>query len=426
MPERRPDDLREVAPRAARLHACPPRGARDAARRAFAGASLRRARPARLPEVAEIDLLRHFTELSTLDYGVESGSYPLGSCTMKYNPKVNERVAGLEGFSGLHPYQPEELVQGALAAAVRARAAGWPRSPACTPPRCSRRPAPTASSPACCSCAPTTRRRAASPQRIIIPDTAHGTNPASVVIAGYEPVPLRSDARGGVDLDGARRAARRRRRRPHAHQPQHARRSSTRTSSRSPGSCTTPAACSTTTAPTPTPSWASRPGDMGFDIVHFNTHKTFSTPHGGGGPGAGPIAVRDTLEPFLPVPVVVEPRTTAASPRRRPAAVDRQGALLLRQLRRAGARLHVHPRAGRRGAASASARRRCSTPTTCWTASATCSTCPTSAAACTSSWCRRAPLKRVRRASPRRGQAAARLRRASADDVLPADRRRRR
>jgi glycine dehydrogenase subunit 2 len=266
-------------------------------------AAMRRAAPARLPEVSEIDLLRHYTQLSTLNFGVESGSYPLGSCTMKYNPKVNEVASRLEGFSGLHPYQPEALVQGALELLYElecslAEIAGLSRT--------TLQPAAGAHGELTglllMRAYHTARGRA--PKRVIIPDTAHGTNPASVVMAGYQPVSVDSDARGGVDLgaleelldddvaglmltnpntlglfdENITEIARL------VHEAG--------------GLLYYDGANSNAVL------GISRPGDRGFDIVHFNLHKTFSTPHGGGGPGAGPIVVRDILAPYLPVPLV--------------------------------------------------------------------------------------------------------------------------
>jgi len=267
-------------------------------------AAQRRTAPARLPEISEIDLLRHFTGLSTLNFGVDSGSYPLGSCTMKYNPRVNEAAARLDGFAGLHPYQPEALIQGALELMYDlerwlAEIAGLHA---------------TTLQPAAGAHGELTGLlviRAAhlaegrDPKRIIIPDTAHGTNPASVIMAGFEPAAVRSDARGGVDMDALREIL-------------------------AGGDIAGLMLTNPNTlglfdeniteiarlvheaggllyydgANANAVLGVSRPGDMGFDIVHFNTHKTFSTPHGGGGPGAGPIAVRDTLAPFLPVPLV--------------------------------------------------------------------------------------------------------------------------
>jgi glycine dehydrogenase subunit 2 len=266
--------------------------------------TLRRRAPARLPEVSEVQLVRHFTELSTLDYGVDTGPYPLGSCTMKYNPKINERVAALEGLRDLHPYQPESLAQGALELMYTlerwlAEIAGL---------------AATTLQPAAGAHGELTglllmrayhEARGRAPRKIVIPDTAHGTNPASVVMAGYEVLSVRSDGRGGIDMDELAAAL---------------------DGDVAGLMLTNPntlglfdehiVAIAETVhavggllyydgANTNAVLGLSRPGDMGFDIVHFNTHKTFSTPHGGGGPGAGPIVVRDTLAAFLPVPVIV-------------------------------------------------------------------------------------------------------------------------
>jgi glycine dehydrogenase subunit 2 len=265
---------------------------------------LRRHAPARLPEVGEVEVVRHFTALSALNFGVDSGSYPLGSCTMKYNPKLNEVAARLEGFSGLHPYEPEELVQGALG--LLHELGGWLAEIAGLA-RATLQPAAGAHGEltGLLLMRAYHRSRGHDPQRIVIPDTAHGTNPASVVMAGYEPVAVRSDARGNVDLEELRDVV---------------------SGDGVAGlMLTNPSTLGLFDehivevarlvhdaggllyydgANANAILGKSRPGDMGFDIVHFNTHKTFSTPHGGGGPGAGPIVVRDTLEPFLPKPLV--------------------------------------------------------------------------------------------------------------------------
>ncbi|MBN2205430.1 MAG: aminomethyl-transferring glycine dehydrogenase subunit GcvPB [Thermoleophilia bacterium] len=267
-------------------------------------AALRRTRPARLPEVAEVDIVRHFTNLSALNYGVDNGAYPLGSCTMKYNPRVNERAATLEGFRGLHPYQPESLAQGALELLYTLE--GWLCEIAGLA-RATLQPAAGAHGELTglllMRAAHEARGRA--PRRIVIPDTAHGTNPASVIMAGYDPVAVSSDARGGVDMDRLREIV-------------------------AEGDIAGLMLTNPSTlglfeehileiaelvhgaggllyydgANSNAVLGISRPGDMGFDIVHFNTHKTFSTPHGGGGPGAGPIVVGEELVPFLPVPTV--------------------------------------------------------------------------------------------------------------------------
>ncbi len=266
--------------------------------------SLRRARPPRLPEIAEPDLVRHYTELTTRNYGVDTGFYPLGSCTMKHNPRVNERVVALPGFRDLHPHQEEDGAQGALELMWRlqemlAEISGLPA---------------VSLQPAAGSQGELTGlmlMRAyfedrGEPQRrkVFIPDTAHGTNPASVTMAGYEVVGVATDGRGNVDLDELR----------------------AKVDEETVGlMLTNPSTLGLFDegieeiqrifhdagallyydgANLNAVCGLSRPGDMGFDIVHFNLHKTFSQPHGGGGPGAGPIAVRDVLEPFLPVPTV--------------------------------------------------------------------------------------------------------------------------
>ena len=267
-------------------------------------AGLRRQAPPRLPEMSEVDVVRHFTGLSTLNFGVDSGSYPLGSCTMKYNPRLNETTAQLEGFAGLHPYQPESLAQGAVELMWElgewlAEIAGLART--------TLQPAAGAHGELAGLLIIRAHHLAQGrePKRVIIPDTAHGTNPASVVMAGFTPAPVRSDARGGVDLEHLREVL-------------------------AGGDIAGLMLTNPNTlgvfdeniveiarlvheaggllyydgANSNAVLGISRPGDMGFDIVHFNTHKTFSTPHGGGGPGAGPIVVSAELAAYLPVPLV--------------------------------------------------------------------------------------------------------------------------
>jgi glycine dehydrogenase subunit 2 len=266
-------------------------------------AGLRRAAPARLPEISEVDLLRHFTELSTLNFGVETGSYPLGSCTMKYNPKVNEVACRLEGFAGLHPYQSEALAQGALE--LMYELGQW-LSEIAGLARATLQPAAGAHGEltGLLIMRAYHEARGRAPGRILIPDTAHGTNPASVIIAGYEPVAVPSDARGGVDLEALKALldadiAGLMLTNPNTLGLFDENISEiARLVHEAGGLLYYDGANSNAVL------GISRPGDMGFDIVHFNTHKTFSTPHGGGGPGAGPIVVRDMLEPFLPSPLV--------------------------------------------------------------------------------------------------------------------------
>jgi glycine dehydrogenase subunit 2 len=267
---------------------------------------LRRAEPPRLPEVPEFELVRHFTELSTRNFGVDTGFYPLGSCTMKYNPRINERLAALPGFARLHPLQEEDGAQGALELMWRlqeilAEVTGLDA---------------VSLQPAAGSQGELTglllarayfdaRGEGEQRRKVVIPDTAHGTNPASVTMAGYELTPVRTDDRGNIDVEDLR------------------------------GKVDGETAALMLTNPSTLGLFdenieeigrifhaagalmyydganlnavcgISRPGDMGFDIVHINLHKTFSQPHGGGGPGGGPVAVRKMLEPFLPVPAVV-------------------------------------------------------------------------------------------------------------------------
>ena len=267
---------------------------------------LRRGRPARLPEIPEIELVRHFTKLTTRNFGIDTGFYPLGSCTMKYNPRVNERVAALPGFRDLHPHQDEDGTQGALELMhelqeILAEVTGLDA---------------VSLQPAAGSQGELTglmlmrayfADRGESEQRrtIVVADTAHGTNPASVTMAGYELQKVATDPRGNIDLDDLR----------------------SKVDERTAGlMLTNPSTLGLFDEHIEQVSkifhdvgallyydganlnavcGISRPGDMGFDIVHINLHKTFSQPHGGGGPGGGPIAVRERLEPYLPVPAVV-------------------------------------------------------------------------------------------------------------------------
>jgi glycine dehydrogenase subunit 2 len=261
--------------------------------------------PAGLPELSEIEIVRHFTRLSTWNYAIDLGMYPLGSCTMKYNPRVNEFVARIDGLAEAHPYRPEALAQGALevldllqkclieitgmdaitlqpAAGAHGEFTGillvraWHQSQG--NPR----------------------------KKVLIPDSAHGTNPATAAICGYQVENLKSNSDGGIDLEALERQV------------------------------DEDTAALMLTNPSTLGVFESqigriaeilhakgallymdganmnalvgkvRPGDFGVDVMHLNLHKTFSTPHGGGGPGSGPVACKAFLEPFLPTPVLVQ------------------------------------------------------------------------------------------------------------------------
>jgi glycine dehydrogenase subunit 2 len=266
---------------------------------------LRRPAPPRLPELSEPELVRHFTELSTRTYGVDTGFYPLGSCTMKHNPRVHEHLAALPGFRNLHPHQEVDGCQGALDLMWRlqealAEIAGLDAVTL----------QPAAGSQGellglMLVRAFLAERDQSERTEVIVPDTAHGTNPASVAMSGLAVVAVGTDPRGNVDLDDLRSKLSERTAALMLTNPStlglfdEGIEEVTRLVHEAGGLCYYDGANLNAVA------GISRPGDMGFDVVHFNLHKTFSQPHGGGGPGAGPIAVRAELEPYLPVPVVV-------------------------------------------------------------------------------------------------------------------------
>jgi len=270
-------------------------------------AELRRAKPPRLPELAEPEILRHFTELSTRNFGIDTGFYPLGSCTMKYNPRVNERLVMLPGFRDLHPYQDEDGIQGALELMWRLQEALIEVSGL---HGCSLQPAAGSQGELTglllMRAYFADRSEADLRDTIITADTAHGTNPASVTMAGYKLAKVETDGRGNVDVAHLRELVNERTAGLMLTNPstlglfdEHIEEIASIVHEVGAllyyDGANLNAVCG-----------ISRPGDMGFDIVHINLHKTFSQPHGGGGPGGGPIAVRDKLEPFLPVPAVVK------------------------------------------------------------------------------------------------------------------------
>jgi glycine cleavage system P protein (glycine dehydrogenase) subunit 2 len=268
---------------------------------------LRRAEPPRLPELAEPEIVRHFTELSTRNFGIDTGFYPLGSCTMKYNPRVNERLVMLPGFRDLHPYQEEEGIQGALELMWRLQEALIEVSGLHA---CSLQPA--AGSQGELTGLMLMRAyfadRGEGDQRdtIITADTAHGTNPASVTMAGFELAKVQTDARGNVDVAHLRELVNERTAGLMLTNPSTLGLFDEHIAEISKIFHDAGALLYYDGANLNAVCGISRPGDMGFDIVHINLHKTFSQPHGGGGPGGGPIVVRDKLEPFLPVPAIVK------------------------------------------------------------------------------------------------------------------------
>lgn len=257
-----------------------------------------------LPQLTEVEVVRHFTRLSNLNYGLDTGFYPLGSCTMKYNPKINEDAANLPGFSQIHPYQPSESVQGALELMAKTQEylAEITGMDAFT-----LQPAAGAHGELTgllLIMAYHSARGDLQRNKVLVPDSAHGTNPASASLAGCKTMEIPSKD-GEVDLEALKKVV---------------------------GEDT---AALMLTNPNTLGMFETqimeiaeivhnaggllyydganmnaimgytRPGDMGFDVVHLNLHKTFSTPHGGGGPGSGPVGVKRNLEVFLPKPVVI-------------------------------------------------------------------------------------------------------------------------
>ncbi|TWT08181.1 glycine dehydrogenase subunit 2 [Planococcus sp. CPCC 101016] len=282
-----------------------------------------RTEAAELPEVSELDIMRHYTALSNRNHGVDSGFYPLGSCTMKYNPKINETVARFPGFANIHPLQDEKTVQGALALLFDLQEhlkeiTGMDE---------------VTLQPAAGAHGEWTglmmirayheARGDFKRTKVIVPDSAHGTNPASATVAGFETVTVKSSDQGLVDLEDLKRVV---------------------------GEDT---AALMLTNPNTLGLFEeqilemaaiihevggklyydganlnavmskARPGDMGFDVVHLNLHKTFTGPHGGGGPGSGPVGVKNDLIPYLPKPVLVKKGDAYTFEYNRPESIGR-------------------------------------------------------------------------------------------------------
>ncbi len=265
---------------------------------------LLRDRQPELPEVSEPEIVRHYNRLSRRNFDLDTGPYPLGSCTMKHNPRLNERVAALPGHARLHPAQDPRRAQGALELMWRLERA---LAEICGLEHVSLQP--SAGSHGELAGLLLTRAyhedQGERRTRVLTPDTAHGTNPASVTMAGYEVVKVATDERGGVDLEDLRakldeRVACLMLTNPNTLGVFDERIAEITQLVRDAGGTLYYDGANLNAIMGHT-----RPGDMGFDIVHVNLHKSFSQPHGGGGPGAGPIAVSDRIEPFLPVPRLV-------------------------------------------------------------------------------------------------------------------------
>jgi glycine dehydrogenase subunit 2 len=263
---------------------------------------LRREPPA-LPEVSELDLVRHYTRLSQRNYAIDVGFYPLGSCTMKYNPKVNEDAARLPGFARLHPNTPVALAQGALELLWRLEQMLCEISGM---DRVTFQPAAGAHGEltALMMIRAYHQDRGERRTRVIVPDSAHGTNPASAAMCGFTVTTVPSDARGNIDVAALRRTADGSVAALMLTNPNTLGLFEERVTEVAGIVHTAGALMYLDGANFNAMLGITRPGDQGFDVMHMNVHKTFSTPHGGGGPGAGPVAVKRVLEPYLPVPTV--------------------------------------------------------------------------------------------------------------------------
>jgi len=265
---------------------------------------LRRQHDAELPECDEMTVVRHYTNLSTDNFGVDNGFYPLGSCTMKYNPKINEEVAALPEFQNLHPLQPAETTRGAQALVTLLERA------LCTLTGLDHftfKPYAGAHGELTGLMVIDNYHRSRGDlqrRKVIVPDSAHGTNPASAAVCGLEIVEVKSTAQGLVDLEDLKRLVAQ-------EGPQIAAMMMTNPNTLGLFETAIPEITQLIHdcgglmyydgANLNPMLGACRPGDMGFDVMHINLHKTFSTPHGGGGPGSGPVGVREGLQPFFPV-----------------------------------------------------------------------------------------------------------------------------
>ncbi len=270
-------------------------------KRAFG--DMARQSPPQLPEVSEPEVVRHYVRLSQQNFAIDIGMYPLGSCTMKYNPKVNEWAARLSGFANLHPYMPDELVQGALELMWRLEQG---LAEVCGMDRVSLHPAAGAQGEltGLMMIRAYHRAQGRDPKKVLIPDTAHGTNPASCALNGLQAVPFPVGEEGIVttgalapfmDDDVAAIMATN----PNTVGLFESEMASISELVHSKGGLVYGDGANLNAL-----MGKARPGDLGIDVMQFNLHKTFTTPHGGGGPGCGPVGYKALLDPFAPVPVV--------------------------------------------------------------------------------------------------------------------------
>ncbi|MBM7597982.1 glycine dehydrogenase subunit 2 [Virgibacillus halotolerans] len=259
-----------------------------------------------LPEVSELELMRHYTGLSNRNYGVDSGFYPLGSCTMKYNPKINEDVARLDGFSHIHPHQDAKSVQGALEMLYDLQTA---LREITGMHEVSLQPAAGAQGEWTALMMIRAFHEANGDferTKVIVPDSAHGTNPASAAVAGFDAVTVKSNDRGLVDLEDLKRVVGKDTAALMLTNPNTLGLFETEIMEMAAVVHGAGGKLYYDGANLNAIMGYTRPGDMGFDAVHLNLHKTFTGPHGGGGPGSGPVGVSKELEPYLPKPILVK------------------------------------------------------------------------------------------------------------------------
>ena len=289
-------------------------------------AAARRATPPALPEINEPEVVRHYVNLSHLNYAIDTGFYPLGSCTMKFNPKLNEWAARLPGFANLHPLAPDEIAQGSLQLL-------WELEQALAEISGMRavtlQPAAGAQGELCGILMIRAYHRSRGDgerDEVLVPDSSHGTNPATASMAGFRTITIPSAGDGGVDLDKFRAALGPRTAAVMITNPSTLGLFEKRIGELLDAVHEAGALAYMDGANLNAILGRFKPGEAGFDVMHFNVHKTFSTPHGGGGPGAGPVGVGERLQPFLPAPRVLrseEGRFRLEQPDERPTSIGR-------------------------------------------------------------------------------------------------------